>query len=111
MFLQNKTVIVKVTDAKKDYSKERPGYWKVDCELEDGSTTFIVLSAEEVDALPPIKEGYADLTTVARISKWSKGNKSGSYLERLEPLPPLKKASSGWKNPFDTTVTITKKKP
>ena len=99
MFLKNKSVIVKVTDAKKDYSKERPGYWKLDAELEDGSKTFIVLSQEEVDALPPMRGEYADLTTVARISKWTKGNKSGSYLERLTPLPPLK-SSTGWDNPF-----------
>lgn len=104
MFLKNQTVIVKVTDAKKGYSKERPDYWRVDAELEDGSKTFIVLSQKEVDDLPPMKEGYADLTTVARISKWSKGNKSGSYLERLTPLPPLKKSTSEWKNPFIEVV-------
>ena len=109
-FRKNKApLIVKVTDVIENYSPERPGFHKVECELDNGDKTFICLSQKEIDDLP-YKEGYANMTSVARISTWSKNGRSGKYLERLVPLPSLKKsASAGWVNPW--AVDTKAKKP
>lgn len=97
-----KSVIVRVLDVLENYSDKRPGYNRVDCELESGDKTFIVLSKEETDAVPA-KDGYADLSSVARIRTWLKGGKSGQYLERINPLPATNAASTStkaWSNPW-----------
>lgn len=95
-----KPLIVRIKDVQENYSNERPGFNKLICELETGEETFICLSKQETDDLP-YKDGYANMTQIAKISIWTKNGKSGRYLERLQPLPALKKTSTtGWVNPW-----------
>lgn len=90
-------VILKINNdpAKTHPHEKRKGYRTVSGWLENGDETFIVISDAEAETIPE-KDGYADMSSVARIKK----NRIGKcYLERIVPLDALNKVD--FKNPFE----------
>lgn len=90
-------VIIKINPDKEKTKphEKRPGFFVVSGWLESGDETFIVLSDAETKAIPT-KDGYADLSSVARIRTNKIGKK---YIERLNPLEKLSGAGD-FKSPF-----------
>ena len=79
--------------------EQRPGYYKIEGLLEDGTETFIVATNEEWKPLPSQDTPAGTVVNVSGFANVIRNKIGKLYLKRVVPLPDLKKGAA-FNNPF-----------